>query len=381
VDEEVYEGRLRWGGDQEAFWGDFFNGAKRVNRWADSVPQERPAAERSRIEIFGFTIGGPDDSHLRRLFMARFGDIARVETRFREVDVTLKSGALVTLDRWEAGDIDDGVRVWDASRGVVDLDTKQIRTIDFLPTPPLADAPRRLHGVGRTRQGDFTGFIQWDQQDGAGSDTLDARSGDDRMSLRFDTVRSIARHSRDSALVTLADGRELVLSGGREVGRNNRGIYVDDARYGRVLVLWETLERVEFEAAGTGPAYGDFPPGQPLAGIVLTRDGRRLAGRLVYDLDESETIETLDVSSSGVDYAIPFGLIVSLVPPGRQGGDGEPGKVALRGGEDLHVERSGDLGDQNAGMLVFTDGREEAEYVPWIEIERIDFDDPAGAPR
>ena len=27
----TYEGRLRWGGTQEAFWGDFFNGRKDAN--------------------------------------------------------------------------------------------------------------------------------------------------------------------------------------------------------------------------------------------------------------------------------------------------------------------------------------------------------------
>ena len=30
---DTYEGRLRWGGDQEAFWGDYFNGAKDENPW------------------------------------------------------------------------------------------------------------------------------------------------------------------------------------------------------------------------------------------------------------------------------------------------------------------------------------------------------------
>src|SRR5262245_11164986 len=31
----TYEGRLRWGGDQEAFWGDYFNGSKYENPWVD----------------------------------------------------------------------------------------------------------------------------------------------------------------------------------------------------------------------------------------------------------------------------------------------------------------------------------------------------------
>ena len=103
---------------------------------------------------------------------------------------------------------------------------------------------------------------------------------DGERSLRFNTIRAIARRSPDSALVTLRDGRQIVLSGGH-LGDGNRGAYVDDSRYGRVLVSWGALENVEFTPAGSGPAYDDFPPGGPLRGSVTTRAGRRLAGRRV----------------------------------------------------------------------------------------------------
>jgi hypothetical protein len=43
-------------------------------------------------------------------------------------------------------------------------------------------------------------------------------------------VLSSARRSRDSAVATQFDGREIALSGTREVGHGNRGIYVDDRR-------------------------------------------------------------------------------------------------------------------------------------------------------
>ncbi len=66
------------------------------------------------------------------------------------------------------------------------------------------------------------------------------------------------------------------------------------------------------------PAYGDFPTGRPLTGDVTTRGGRRFTGRLVYDLDESETTETLDAPSQDVTYNIPFGLIASIVLPSRR---------------------------------------------------------------
>jgi hypothetical protein len=200
------------------------------------------------------------------------------------------------------------------------------------------------------------------------------------VSLPFVTIRSIARASDESARVTLLDGREIVLSGTVDVGRGGRGIYVDDRRYGRVLVSWDALDRADFGqpgAAGTGgPAYDDFAPGRPLTGIVTTRAGRRFAGRLVYDLDESEITETLDAPFDGVDYTIPFGLVASIVLPGRENRAAGHARVILRSGEELQLERSGDLGESNAGMLVFVDGRERPEYVPWSDVAQVDFDRP-----
>jgi hypothetical protein len=374
---DTYEGRLRWGRQEEAFWGDYFNGAKKENTWVVHTPLERQQEERRGIEIFGFTVFRREPAmDLRRLFMARFGDIARIEARGVDVVVTLKSGTVFDLDRLGASDFDDDVRVWDPTRGIVDLDSLKIRTIELLPTAGLPDAPERLHGTVHTRQGDFTGFVQWDREECVGSDELDGRTGDGELSLRFDTIRSIAHRSRDSSLVTLLDGREIVLSGTSKIGDGNRGIYVDDRRYGRVLISWHAFERVDFRPGGSGPAYGDFPPGRPLTGSVTTRDGRRLAGRLVYDLDESETTETLDAPSEGVDYTIPFGLIASISPPGPEARGALLARVALHDGEELKLERTGDLGERNAGMLIFVDGGQRPEYVPWTDVAQVAFDRP-----
>ena len=364
----THEGRLRWGGDQEAFWGDYFDGFKPGNPWQAYAP-----GEPGRLEIFGFEIGGtrPDPG---RPFMARFGDIQRVDAHFRRVDVTLKSGTVVSLDRFAAGDIDDGVRVWDAARSVVNLDTRVIRTIQFMPAPPLADAPGRLHGVVLTRQGEFTGFIEWNQRDSVRTDALDGRAAGAEVRLRYDTMRSIAKQSPDSVLVTMRDGRGTVLSGTSDAGRGHRGIHVQDRRYGRVLVPWESFERVDFSPDGSGPAYGSFPPGRPLAGSVLTRDGRRLSGRLVYDFDESETTDTFDVSDGDVSYNIPFGLLASIVPRVREGQGAQPARATLRSGEELHLQRSGDLGARHVGLLIFVADRDRPEYVSWSDVEQIDFD-------
>jgi hypothetical protein len=392
-DGAVYQGRLRWGTDEEAFWSDTFFGSKDGNPWVARVPPGRRPQERRPLTIFGIEIGrrgrGVD---LRRQLMVRFGDIARIEGHWpgRDLRVTLKSGAAFGLDRFQASDFDGGVRVWDGRRGVVDLAGRRIRTIELLPTPPLGAAPYRLHGTVRTRQGVFTGFVRWDRDEYLGTDELVGRASDGTLRLRFDTIGAIARRSGDAAQVKLLDGSEIVLAGIFEDGLSDRGVYVDDARYGRVLVSWDVFERVDFSPDGSGPGYEDFPPGRPLTGSVLTRDGRRLAGRLVYDLDESETSETLDAPDQGVTYTIPFGLVAAIVLPSRERGrdDGGPddggtqragtprARVALYGGEELQLELAGDLGDRNAGMLIFTEGRERPEYVSWEEVQRIDLDRP-----
>ena len=387
-DGAAYLGRLRFGRDEEAFWGDYFNGSKGDNPWATHAPAEQLAEKRRPITIFGFEIPlGERQIDLGRPFMARFGDIARIEARGRRhVRVTLKSGTVFDINRSAANDFDDGVRVWTDRRGVVDLASwaggipppshVRIRAIELLPTAELGVVPARLHGTVHTRQGDFSGFVQWDRQDCVGLDELDGRTGNGALSLRFDTIRSIARRSDDSSLVTLLDGREIALSGTREVGRDNRGIYVDDPRYGRVLVSWGAFERIEFSAGGSGPAYNDFASGRPLTGSVTTRGGRRLTGRLVYDLDESEITETLDAPSQGVDYTIPFGLIASITPVGEEERGARRATVTLHDGEELQLDRAGDLGAGNAGMLIFIDGRERPEYVQWTDIEQVDFHRP-----
>ena len=160
------------------------------------------------------------------------------------------------------------------------------------------------------------------------------------------------------------------------MGRGNHGIYVDDARYGRVLVSWDAFQGIDFTQGGTGPSYEDFPAGRPLTGTLVTRSGRRLAGRLVYDLDESETTETLDAPSGGVGYTIPFSLVASIVLPDLQGAAADRATVVLRSGEALHLELVGDLGEGNAGMLVFADGSSSPEYVPWSDVGRVDFRRP-----
>jgi hypothetical protein len=247
-------------------------------------------------------------------------------------------------------------------------------------TDPSQD-PLPLYGTVHTAQGEFTGLIQWNREECLTSDILYGVSvdGSGQDGIRFSEIRAIVRRSRDSTVATLHDGRELTLSGKvertisgtRVLPAADRGIYVDDQRYGRVLISWETFERVDFSENGTGPSYGEFTAGKPLTGTVTTTSGRRIAGRLVYDLDESESTETLDAVSRGINYSIPFTLIASIVLTTAESRT-QPVRLILKSGEELLFAPAGDLSGRNGGMLIFVDGA-AAEYVKWSEVGKIEF--------
>lgn len=374
ADGATYRGRLRWGGSEEAFWGDYFNGFKDTNPWTTDVPPEY-LRETKQIKVLGIDFGSREQEiDLGRPFMRRFGDISRIAVRGNDIVVTLKSGTVVELDRLSADDLADGLRVWDSTHGVIDLDEKDIRIVEFLPTAQLDSSPGRLFGTVHTQNREFRGYVQWNREKGVSSDVLGGYSDGENVQISFDEIQSIVRDADNNSLVTSIDGSEVLLSSTREVGPSNRGIYVDDERYGRVLVSWPAFEQIEFDNNGSGPAYADFPESFSLNGSVTTRGGRLIAGRIVFDLDESETTETLDAPKEGIDYTILFGLIHSIERPGNPE---DPVKVTLHSGEQLELERRGDLGDGNAGMLVFVDGTEASEYVSWADVALVNLDRPA----
>lgn len=368
----AYQGRLRWG-KEEAFWGDLFNSVKRDRPFEKDVPREY-RHRRKPIEIFGVDIGISIEADADRLFVARFGDIARIDVeRGAAATVTMKSGSRIRV-RGGSNDLgnDLEISVWDAGAGQVDLEWKAIRAIEFGPAPPGLSVPeQRLHGTVRSEGGQFSGFVQWDQDECLSDDKLDGENRDGKVALEMGNLRSIEKRSRRSSRVQLADGREMDLSGTNDVDDDNRGVYVEDGRFGRVLVPWGAFERLDFSPApaprSTGPGYREYRHGRPLEGRVLARDGKTYAGRLVFDLDESETWEMLNGTSKGVEYSIPFALVAAIAPTGR-----DASRVRLTSGAELLLDGSTDVDRDNAGVLIYpADGK--AQYLPWERVKRIDF--------
>ena len=289
----TYEGRMRWG-KEEAFWDHHFDSTKEERPYVDKAPERRG---REPIKIFGITIGMRwDDVSDGRSLIARFGDVRKIEVLGGDEAVLhMKNGSEVEIDGG-SNDLGGKIHIWDGEIGEIDVRWSKIEEIEFLPTPvDLEVAEHRLYGTVESRAGDFTGFIQWDKDECLSSDKLDGESEDGEMAIEMGKIRVIERHTRNSSRVVLRSGRELILDDTNDVDSGNRGIFVEDPRYGRVLVDWDAFERLELrEPDSSGPRYADFSPPRPLSGKVTSEDGAVHTGRIVYDLDEIETWEILE---------------------------------------------------------------------------------------
>jgi hypothetical protein len=370
----VYEGRLRWG-KEEAFWGDFFNAAKKDLPYSEHIPREK-RQHRESLEVFGVPLGisWNEDNNEGRQFAARFGDLRRIEaTRGGdEATVVFKSGAHSEVSGG-SNDIEGGteITVWDRGAGETRVEWREVHSVQFLPTPANLDVPVfRLRGTVHTEEGAFSGYIQWDQDECLSDDELDGNTKDGKASLRMGEIRSIERQGRNSSKVVLRNGRTVVLDGTNDVDSSNRGIYVHDPRFGRVLISWDAFRRIDFDPpGGSGPAYADFQPGRPLYGKVSTAQGKTYRGRLVYDADEADTMEFLDGRRRDIDYSIPFARIAFLLPERTNSS-----RVIYKDGQELKLEDTADVGRENAGMLVFEGGQKTPRYIPWEDVRRIDFE-------
>jgi len=363
-----YTGIIRWG-DEEAFWDDLFNSDKTKLPYIDRQPEDQ--RKRRDVHVLGFHIGYDWDEGCCRQFVARFGDIAEIRPEGGEkVDVRMKTGTTYHLDDG-SNDIGAELQIEDPELGAVNIEWKRIERITFAAAPGSArPEDTRLYGEVATEDGVFRGFVQWDSQECLGTDKLDGYSEDGKLSLAMGRIRSIEKKGRSSSGVEMRDGRKFELHGTNDVDSSIRGIFVEDERYGRVKVSWDAFRRVDFnEGSATGRGYADYKPAKELHAKVTDKDGKTWKGRIIFDLDESESWEMLDGKHRGVEYSIPFEMVRSI-----ERVDDDSSAVTLKTGRDLKLEETQDVTERNAGVLVLQEGSASEHYVAWDRVDKIEFD-------
>jgi hypothetical protein len=366
VDGGVYEGQLRWG-TEESFWDDIFNATKFENenlRYVDRSVLDRM----SWRHWSGWDFFGNREHSFTHVFAIRFGDLKRIHVRHGdELVVEFRNGEELKLEGG-SNDVGAEITVVDPKLGKHELSWHRIRTIEFKDTPAKLDHKlgEPIFGTVKSGRYDFTGRIQWDNDEDLTGDKLDGETSDGKVSIEFGDIAAI-RKDRQGALVKLKSGSELYLTGTNDVNHENRGVVVVVARVGTVKIGWDDFDQATFAPApNSGRSYAEYAGGRDLSGEVVTRDGR-YEGRIVFDLDESRDCELLHGTNGDTEYLIPFRDIADIKPQGRR-----RSAVELRMGLTIELEESEDVTRKNDGLLIFSGGG-KPKYIAWQDVTDIRF--------
>ena len=223
----------------------------------------------------------------------------------------------------------------------------------------------------KPRAGEFQGIVQWDHDERVGSQELDGDVDDSDVSIEFGNIVSITKEKDGSRVIT-KDGTNLYMVGSNDVNDENRGIYVDDPRYGRVDITWELFISVEFltEPQQALVSYADFAKVGRLHGTVVLQDGTSTSGSLIYDVDESTSAEMISGrTEAGLRYMIPLRLVSSITRSSEKSA-----RVKLTSGVEITLQGDRDINDQNNGIIVDMEN-DKPKYIDWKLVKSVSFSD------
>ena len=171
-----------------------------------------------------------------------------------------------TLELGGGNDVADGnrgVQIADPELGVVVVPWARLERVRFHEPGGGGgqygqfDGGRLLFGTVVTReQEELEGELRWDADEAGTWEMLNGESDGVRYDIEFGFVRRITPLEEDGAIVTLADGRTLELSGSRDVDADNKGVMVATDPQGAAatgdatwrLIPWENIREVRFRA-------------------------------------------------------------------------------------------------------------------------------------
>jgi len=376
---DTLTGFLRWD-NEEAYWDDLFHSYREQIVWLEEFDVDLLKREREKayfeshglLDRIMYVVEDGADPDFRRYFTCRFGDILRIDIdQEDEITVTTNDGEPHAVGGY-SNDVSADIRVYAGGLDYEEIEWDDIASVSFAQAPPEAvPYGTRLFGLVRTTEGDFEGFIQWDKSENVSDDLLDGEDEDgEDHEIRMGDIARLERHSKKASKVTLTDGRTLVLSGTNDVNDANRGIMVEVAGLGKVTLPWNRFKDVTFDhTRGSGAARADFPAQRPLTGAVRATEGDTYHGRLVLNFNEAWNWEIFNGTLSRLEYDLPLQRVLSIENRGDKGA-----RVTLVGNRRLDLKDEQDTGKDHMGILIYTPGAGEPDYVPWRLVDRIDLD-------
>jgi len=372
-----YIGQMRWG-KEEVFWNDIFNsvkskGNKTVNVEIKVEHDENTELTKEEVHKWKLMeIWDDQYSGLVHQFTTRFGDIRSIIPLSNDyVTIIFKNGFEYKV-RGGSNDVGTDIYVMDYELGIIKISWNNIARIDFFDSP--ATIKRKfgvpLYGTVRTNSGNWTGLVQWDNDERLDIDLLDGYYQGTELHIPFGQIKCINKKDCKSEIVK-SDDTHLILSGTNDVNCENRGIIVSIDDIGRISIPWSSFQQLclDHKKNVSGQPYRTYPEPRRLNGEVKTLDQKEWKGQIVFDMDESWDLEHLEGNAEGIKYIIPFRYISAISPRNNNFTN-----VILKNGQRLLLGDLQDVSDKNEGILIYTDAREEPISVDWKNVDEIIFE-------
>ena len=197
-------------------------------------------------------LNGEEDGRDREVVFSQIASIER--DGWDGSIVTLRDGQVFRLSGTsDVGSGLGGVQVSDPGLGQITIPWDDFGRVDFSePTNALNwndfRPSARIRGTVETEAGErVSGWIRWDADEEYDWEILDGNWRDLVYDVEFAMIARIEKQSSRRSEVTLRDGRVLELEGSNDVGRGNKGIFIETDDGERYLVDWENFAWAEFE--------------------------------------------------------------------------------------------------------------------------------------
>jgi hypothetical protein len=285
------------------------------------------------------------------------------------VTLKLRDGSEIEADGG-SNDMRADIQVRSDDGTSLEFDWDDVERVRFSePSDKPSPFEQHLYGTVHTKVGDFTGVMQWDQDERFWSERLDGEVDGNEVSIEFTAIRSITRDGDEGSLVESRDGTTQRVTGTNDVDDSNRGLYIDQVGVGRVDIPWDVFISATFPDAEPDnlPGYGDYASIAALKGWVESTDGKRLEGSLAYDVDETTSAELISGwDENRIRYYIPIHNIRSVRPLG------DTSEITLRDGRKLTLGKDRDVNSKNNGVIIRQG--DASQYLAWPDVASVHFD-------
>lgn len=372
-DGDTYTGQIRWD-DEEAYWFDMFNGDKLENENLEYLSSsDRKSLDKKDSDCGSNWSWGKNNwgnSHIHD-FAIQFGNIKKLKVMGREeVLLTFHNGETMEVEDG-SNDFDATIYVYTTEFGSIGVEWDELDKVEFMQAPNDFQSAigEPVYGTVKTRDGDFTGFIQWDKDERVGEDKIDGKTDSGELSIAFEKIYKIEKAGSGSR-IELHSGRSFHLDGTNDVDEDNRGIIVNIPNMGRVEIEWRDFIELTMQEVPNNMdvSYPKFSNPKTLEGTVETTDGQKYNGRIIYDLDEEWSFEILDGDIDDIEYAVLIGNVYSVTPK-----NDHYSKVVLKDGNEYLFEKSVDVDENNDGILVFSNDKNKPTYIAWEKVKTVVF--------